>query len=161
MTMDESKPAAGRQRLIDATLDCLSEHGYHGSSLRMIARAGGVTAGLVRRHFNAKTELMIEAYRHYKRYTRDICLAEAENAGPDPPKRLEAFVSSILYFSYDEDRRHMKIWAGFLELVLSNPDASVIQRENLDLLLDELAGDVTSIFSGRGEAISADAGRSD
>ena len=52
-----------RQELIEATLDCISEFGLKGATVRQIAIRAGVTAGLVRHYFESKDQMVAEAYR--------------------------------------------------------------------------------------------------
>ncbi|RVJ51992.1 TetR family transcriptional regulator, partial [Sinorhizobium meliloti] len=52
-----------RQELIEATLDCISEFGLKGATVRQIALRAGVTAGLVRHYFESKDQMVAEAYR--------------------------------------------------------------------------------------------------
>lgn len=49
----------GRARLRDAAIECFAARGF-GESLRAIAAAAGVSAGLVRHHFGSKEQLRAE-----------------------------------------------------------------------------------------------------
>ena len=148
-----SPPDSGRQRLIDATLTSLGERGYHRSTLRVIAETAGVTAGLVKHHFNGKDELMLEAYRQFKDRALAVYLAEADMAEPDPVKRLEAFARSILLFD-SAGGEQMRIWAGFVELVITDPNVSAVQAAICDRFLREIRSCVTGIYAARGERLS-------
>ncbi len=143
----------GRQLLIDAALDCIAEYGYHRSSVREIARIAGVTAGLLRYYFPGKSELMAEAYRHYLRNVLMTYFYDATSAGPDPVNRLEAFTRAV--FSVDPRcPNKMKIWTGFLELVLTDPEVSSERLRMYDLYLQEIGNCVAEIHAGREEAIA-------
>ena len=157
--MTKANRTRGRQRLIDATLQCLAEHGYHGSSVRKIAESAGVTAGLLKYYFDGKAELMVESYRHFKRSAFMVYMFDAANAGPDPARRLEAFVRSIFIFNADADRRQMKIWVSFLEPVITNPQVSTVQSEIYELFVQELSGIVTNVYADRGETLSSNSAR--
>lgn len=50
-----------RRALIEAAHQEILEHGYHGTSLRGVARRGGVDPSLVRHYFGSKDELLLEA----------------------------------------------------------------------------------------------------
>ncbi|MBI9086242.1 MAG: TetR/AcrR family transcriptional regulator [Desulfobacterales bacterium] len=52
-----------RGRLIDATLDCLEDYGYHGASLSRILDRAGVSRGAWRHHYSSKKELIAAAAR--------------------------------------------------------------------------------------------------
>ncbi len=151
--MQKADHAGGRQRLIDATLRSLAQYGYHRSSVRKIADTAGLTAGLVKHHFEGKDAMLVESYRHFKRGWLEVYLAAAENAGPDPVKRLGAFVRSILCFKA-ADTEHMKIWASFVELVTTNPEASAAQAENYERFIEEITNCLFRIYAGRGESLN-------
>ena len=157
--MGENKISRGRRRLIEATLDSIAEYGYHGSSLRRITSSAGVAVGLVQHHFNGKAELIRESYRHFRRSAVMTYISEAESSGPDPARRLEAFARSIFQRRAGAGRKLTKIWIGFLELVITDPEISAIQSEVYDLYVKELSECVEEIFAGRGEPINPDATR--
>ena len=151
--MKKADHVGGRQRLIDATLRSLAQYGYHQSSVRKIAENAGLTAGLVKHHFEGKDAMMVESYRQFKRGWLEVYLAAAEEAGPDPVKRLSAFVRSILHFKA-ADTDHTKIWANFVELVTTNREASAAQAENYERFLEEITNCLFRIYAGRGESLN-------
>lgn len=53
-----------RARLLEATIDCLIEFGYSGTTTARIANRAGVTRGALIHHFPSKSELMAESVRH-------------------------------------------------------------------------------------------------
>ncbi len=53
--------------ILKATLALVSEHGFHGTSMSMIAKAAGVSAGIIYHYFDNKDALMIALYGHIKR----------------------------------------------------------------------------------------------
>jgi AcrR family transcriptional regulator len=57
----EERSAATRTRLLDATLECLSELGYARTTTTEIAERGGVSRGAQLHHFPTKAELVTEA----------------------------------------------------------------------------------------------------
>jgi len=55
--------AERRQDLISATLDCITELGVQGATVRQIATRAGVTGGLIRHYFDGKDQMVQAAYR--------------------------------------------------------------------------------------------------
>ncbi len=146
----------GRQLLIDATLRTLAERGYHRATLRNIANNAGVTAGVVRYYFKGKDELFLEAYRHFRATGLEAYLRAAREAGPDPVKRLEGFVRSVLSYRTDAGEQ-MRIWAGFVELVVTDPNVAAAQAVAYDRFIEEISGCIFAIHAVRGEALSVEA----
>lgn len=57
----QEKSQLMRQRLIEATLDCLQIHGFHGASLSRILDRAGVSRGAWRHHYESKNDLVASA----------------------------------------------------------------------------------------------------
>jgi TetR/AcrR family transcriptional repressor of bet genes len=55
-------PEVRREALVEATLNCLKQHGHEGVSVRRISAAAGVSIGLINHHFPSKAGLVAEAY---------------------------------------------------------------------------------------------------
>jgi len=74
-----------RTAILEATLDLISERGFHNTPVSLIARTAGVSAGIVYHYFSSKEELINELYRGVKLetiramladYARDLSLQE-------------------------------------------------------------------------------------
>lgn len=53
-----------RRKLLDATIDCLVEYGYSGTTTTRVATRAGVTRGAHAHHFHTKNDLVTAAVRH-------------------------------------------------------------------------------------------------
>ncbi|MGN6605742.1 MAG: TetR/AcrR family transcriptional regulator [Jatrophihabitans sp.] len=60
----EERSTATRERLLDATIDCLIEFGYAGTTVARIADRAGVTRGAQVHHYPTKADLVLAALRH-------------------------------------------------------------------------------------------------
>lgn len=60
----EERSAQTRTRLLDATIDCLLQYGYAGTTTPRIAELAGVTRGAQVHHFGSKDDLMLAALQH-------------------------------------------------------------------------------------------------
>jgi len=52
-----------RERILAAAARLFAEHGFEGSSMPAIARASGITAGAIYKHFRSKGELLLEVVK--------------------------------------------------------------------------------------------------
>jgi AcrR family transcriptional regulator len=71
-----------RARLLDATVECLVEHGYAGTSTHRVVELAGVTRGAQVHHFRSKEDLVVAAIEHLaeqrtKAVIRDIARVKA------------------------------------------------------------------------------------
>jgi AcrR family transcriptional regulator len=60
----EQRSAEMRARLLDATIDCLVQYGYTGTTTPRVAEMAGVTRGAQVHHFGSKNDLVMAALAH-------------------------------------------------------------------------------------------------
>lgn len=73
---------AARERIVDAAFRVLAARGSHGASIKEIARAAGVAAGLVHYYFTSKEALLLEVVRELGRRYREELLNAPLPADP-------------------------------------------------------------------------------
>ena len=79
--LQEERSAETRRRLLDATVACLFERGYAGTTTTEIASRAGVSRGAQLHHFPKKDELVVSALEH----VFELRLAEMSAAIAEPP----------------------------------------------------------------------------
>jgi len=72
----EERSTATRERLLNATVDCLIEYGYTGTTVARIAERAGVTRGAQVHHYPTKADLVLAALRHLATKQVEQSLAE-------------------------------------------------------------------------------------
>ncbi len=60
----EERTRLMRQRLLDATIECLVEHGWSGTSTTLVSQRAGVSRGAQLHHFPTKNDLVLAAVAH-------------------------------------------------------------------------------------------------
>jgi AcrR family transcriptional regulator len=70
-----------RARLLEATVDCLVEHGWSGTSTTLVSRRAGVSRGAQLHHFPTKNDLVLAAVEHVTLAREDdmVALARARS----------------------------------------------------------------------------------
>lgn len=58
------RSAATRARLLDATIECLVEHGYTGTTTTAVAQRAGVSRGAQLHHYGTREQLVAAAVGH-------------------------------------------------------------------------------------------------
>ena len=144
-----------RQDLIEATLDCVAEHGIEGATLRAIALSSGVTAGLIRHYFPGKEDLLQAAYATIVDRMTQQALASLHATERTPAARLAAFVAANLTPPV-VDARVFSLWAGFIGRAHADPALSAVHRDGYIGFRDRLEHLVAETFSAAGR--KADAG---
>src|SRR5688572_25323488 len=82
----QERASAMRHRLLEATIECLVEHGYAGTSTTRVVERAGVTRGAQVHHFPTKASLVAAAIRHLadKRAAQALSELERIRKLPDP-----------------------------------------------------------------------------
>jgi AcrR family transcriptional regulator len=139
LPVESADPAPNRRRdILQAAEALFATSGYHGVSIRDIARAAGVPLALVGYYFGPKVELYQQIYRERAGYIqiRLAALAQAQ-ALASPGELLEeivkAFVLPVLDVAASADGRH------FLRLIARGindqlAEDEVVVRELFDPL---------------------------
>jgi AcrR family transcriptional regulator len=63
-TPQQERSRATRQRLLEATVDCLIEHGWSGTTTTLVAEKAGVSRGAQLHHYPTKAALVLAAVEH-------------------------------------------------------------------------------------------------
>lgn len=85
-----------RQQIIDATLAVVARNGLSEITLSQIAKAAGVSHGLVNFHFESKEKLLLATLRQLSDEYSGLWTSEVAKAGPDPARQLDALVRADL-----------------------------------------------------------------
>ncbi len=88
------RSAAMRNRLLDATVECLVSHGYAGTTTPRIAELAGVTRGAQIHHFRSKEDLVVAAIEHLAQQRTRAAIHELGRvqASPDPVGTMLSFL---------------------------------------------------------------------
>ncbi|HVK25023.1 MAG TPA: TetR family transcriptional regulator [Actinokineospora sp.] len=74
----EERSASMRQRLLDATIECLVTYGYAGTTTTKVADLAGVTRGAQVHHFPTKADLVTAAVRHLAMKRADFAFTQLD-----------------------------------------------------------------------------------
>ncbi|MCM2402289.1 TetR family transcriptional regulator C-terminal domain-containing protein [Rhizobium sp. S153] len=131
--------AERRQDLIRATLDCISEKGLEGATVREIAARAGVTGGLIRHYFASKDQMLQAAYRETMASMTTTAISAAGAGGEVKSARLRLHDFIIANVSPPvTDPRTLSLWAGFIGHIRVDPEFARIHRENYLIFRDAL-----------------------
>ena len=101
-----------REQLIDATIRSIARHGLAYTTIATVARAAGLSQGIVNLHFRSKERLLAETLRFLADEYRNACARAAPAAGQSPVSGLTAMVE--LDFSPEIcDRDKLAVWFAF------------------------------------------------
>jgi AcrR family transcriptional regulator len=116
----EERSRAMRARLMDATIECLVERGFAGTSTTLISERAGVSRGAQLHHFPTKGDLVVAAVEHLTA-VRGAELAAAAALVPRGPHRTRAVLRML------GDHFASPVFVAALELwVAARTDAALL-----------------------------------
>lgn len=108
----EERTRAMRLRLLAATVDCLAEHGWAGTSTTLVSQRAGVSRGAQLHHFPTKNDLVVAAVEHLALVRRDE-LAQAAAALPTGAPRTRAVLEMLgEHFTSDVFVAALELWVA-------------------------------------------------
>ena len=106
------RSAETRTRLLDATVSCLLELGYHGTTTNAIQQRAGVSRGALMHHYSSKADLLVAAVRHLA-HQRGLNLHEQSKRLPEGQDRNGQAIDLLWeVFSGPLFTAHLELWSA-------------------------------------------------
>ena len=95
-SLQDERSAETRRRLLDATVACLFERGYAGTTTTEIASRAGVSRGAQLHHFPKKDELVVSALEHvFELRLSEMSAAIAERPSGSRERRIAMLIDAM------------------------------------------------------------------
>ena len=108
----EQRTRAMRQRLLEATVELLTERGWSGTSTTLVSRRAGVSRGAQLHHFPTKNDLVLAAVEHLSE-VRGRELAEASTRLPSGQRRTRAVLGMLAdHFTSPVFTAALELWVA-------------------------------------------------
>ena len=109
-----------RQQLIEATIDVMARKGYSGTTMLDVAKAAGLSSGIVNFHFETKEKLLVDTLRYLADEYRANWHKALAAGGDDPAGQLR----SLLFSDFNPEicsPRKLSAWCAFWAEAQSRP----------------------------------------
>jgi AcrR family transcriptional regulator len=109
-----------RQQLIEATIDVMARKGYSGTTMLDVAKAAGLSSGIVNFHFETKEKLLVETLKYLADEYRANWHKALTTGGDDPAESLRA----LLFSDFNPEicaPRKLAAWCAFWAEAQSRP----------------------------------------
>jgi AcrR family transcriptional regulator len=108
----EERTRAMRQRLLDATVECLVERGWSGTSTTLVSERAGVSRGAQLHHFPSKSALVLAAVEHLAD-VRGEELRQAASRLPSGDRRTRAVLGVLAdHFTSPVFTAALELWVA-------------------------------------------------
>ena len=101
-----------RRQLVDATIRCIARRGITGTTMGEVARAAGLSQGIVNLHFKSKDNLLNETLRHLSDEYKTLFEKALEQSGAAASDKLLGLMQLDLKPSVC-DRQKLAVWFAF------------------------------------------------
>ena len=148
---------AMRARLVEATIASIAQDGLAGASIEKITRRAGVSRGLVRHYFGAKSNLLAEAFQTLAQDFREM-LGMDQLDPPEDDRAAEIRMRCNILPMFDRlepapDRQYA--WFGFWALARSEPEIQRLNHALYEEIVEYLGGQVADVAARRGQTVDA------
>lgn len=92
----QDRSRATRQRVLEAAVSCLAEHGWSGSTVAVVCARAGVSRGAAQHHFRTREELFTAAIAHVAKEWLDTVRERARALPREGPDRTYEVVDMLV-----------------------------------------------------------------
>ncbi|WP_434388765.1 TetR/AcrR family transcriptional regulator [Melittangium boletus] len=145
-----------RRQIVQGLLRVMAERGYERASIAEIARAAGLSPGLVHYHFTQKQEVLLALVEQLAARSAERLRTRLERTRAGPQARVEAFIDAFLATGEDADPDAVAAWVTISAEAVRQPEVRALYQQvvRADLgQLEELVGAV--IGRRRARAVAA------
>jgi len=149
-----------KQKLIEATIDCIDKLGLSKTTMARIAEHAGVSQGIVVFHFQTKENLLEQTLRHLSLEYMQCWENACDNSASDPVSQLCALITSAFTPSIC-NRKKISVWFAFWGESRSRPKYMELCGNNdlafsgkLMSLCEEIEEDSVSALNAQTAALS-------
>jgi len=119
--------AERKDQIVRATVECITRFGYHNFSMQDVARAAGVSKGIIHYYFLNKDELMMSVLDKVAGDIERVLSADMQTT-EDPAKKMEVFIK-ICFDVVKNTKEYYQVNMDFWTQINQKPEVrSVIAK---------------------------------
>ncbi|MCK8497439.1 TetR/AcrR family transcriptional regulator [Myxococcus fulvus] len=146
-----------RQQIVAGLLRVMSERGYERASVNEIAKAAGLSPGLVHYHFSDKQEILLVLVDQLAARGRARVAAKLAKLAPEDSRgRVDAFVDAFLSLGPDADASAVAGWVTISAEAIRQPEVRAAYEQVVRADLEQLESLVAaSVGKRKARALAA------
>lgn len=142
-----------RQQIIDGLKAAMAEKGYEKASIQSIAKAAGLSPGLIHYHFKTKQEILVELTNQLSQTAKDRFASKVEDATTST-ERLTAYVESALELGTGSDPEAVTAWVLISAEAVRQEEVRTLYQQVVSDNLNELEVILKEVKKDKGLDIS-------
>lgn len=130
------EPIAEKKKAIfESTLELVTEHGFHGTPMSLVAKRAGVAAGTIYHYFESKEKLICELFEYVRKQAVEVVLKEVQSDLPFKDCFFNLWFS--LFSFYKENQNVLKFFEQFTNSPY-NTEIAVLGQDEFHRLLFQI-----------------------
>lgn len=138
-----------RQQIVQGLLRVMAERGYERASIAEIARAAGLSAGLVHYHFAEKQEVLLTLVEQLTSGVRERVKARLERAKGGARGQVDAFLEAFLATGEGADPASVAAWVTISAEAVRQPEVRAAYEKAVRADLEQLEQLVGAVIGRR------------
>ncbi len=98
-----------RQQISQGLMQTMAQHGYEKASIQLIAKAAGLTSGLIHYHFKTKQEILVALINNLDNQAQSRFESYIETVST-PQDKLNAYIDAALALGAGSDESAVSAW---------------------------------------------------
>jgi TetR/AcrR family transcriptional repressor of bet genes len=127
-----------RAQIVAGLRSVMAERGYERASVVAIAKAAGLSPGLVHYHFGSKQEILVALVERLAQAVDERFDRLATSAGDDAAKRLDAWIDAALALGPDTDPEWVSAWVFVGAEALRQQEVRLVYQQAIERRLAQL-----------------------
>ncbi|MBZ4416774.1 TetR family transcriptional regulator [Myxococcus sp. RHSTA-1-4] len=139
-----------RQQIVAGLLKVMAERGYERASVGEIAKAAGLSPGLVHYHFSDKQEILLTLVEQLASRARErVATRLAKLKGDDARARVDAFIDAFLSTGADAAPEAVASWVTISAEAIRQPEVRAAYEKVVRADLEQLESLVAAVVGRR------------
>ncbi len=134
-----------RQQIVEGLLRVMAERGYERASIAEIAKAAGLSPGLVHYHFTDKQEILLTAVEQLASRVRTRVATRLQRA-KGARAQIDAFVEAFLATGEDADPGAVAAWVTISAEAVQQPEVRTVYEKVVRTDLEHLEELVSGVI---------------
>lgn len=146
-----SNTAARQSEIVQGLMQVMAREGsYHRASVGAVARAAGLTQGLVHYHFESKRAILVALLEHLAGIARERYQRRLAGGRQTPRRCLNAWIDAHLALGDDADPRAVACWVIIGSEAVGQAEVREVYRQVVGQELAFLRGLVAALLRAEG-----------
>ncbi len=138
-----------RQQIVEGLLRVMAERGYERASVNEIAKAAGLSPGLVHYHFEGKQEILLTLVEQLAARGRARVQARLSRVKDSPRAQVDGFIDAFLATGADADPSAVAGWVTISAEAIRQPEVRAAYEKVVRADLEHLEALVAGVTGRR------------